>query len=68
MRKYNITLEQFEELKQLEHDYGIYRAEQTACGYEVEPFCVWAGLKDNYDDQRRARIRERLSDPYDFQF
>ena len=63
-RKYNITLEQFEELKELEHHYGIYKAEQTACGYEVVPFCVYAGLKDNYDERRRAELLENLYHGY----
>jgi hypothetical protein len=63
-RKYNITLEQFQELKELEHHYGIYKVEQTACGYEVEPFCVYAGLKNNYDDRRRAEVLANFYDSY----
>lgn len=64
VRKYNITLEQFQELKELEQHYAIYKAEQSACGYEVEPFCVYAGLKDNYDDMRRAELIWKLENGY----
>ncbi len=61
---YGILLHDFIDLCNKKDDYDLYRSESDACGYEVPPFCVYAGLKDNYDQQRKEELRWRIeNDP-----
>lgn len=42
-------------------EYESYRAEQRACGYEVESFEEWLG-----EESPREAAEARLPDPYDW--
>lgn len=61
---YGIYYNEYLSLLKRKEEYSLYASEARACGYEVEPFCSYAGLKDNYDQQRRAEVIWRIqNDP-----
>tara|TARA_Y100001937_G_C7120092_1_gene332147 strand:+ start:1115 stop:1477 length:363 start_codon:yes stop_codon:yes gene_type:complete len=63
-KKFGIHYHEYFEIRELEKEYSLYASESRACGCEVQPFCSYAGLKDNYDQQRRAEVIWRIqNDP-----